>query len=320
MRNLFILFLLHVFFAHIAFPESESLASGTFNYSKNPKVETYPYLISKLKYQGFELGFCKERKTPVWVSYNLGPNPNLYSFSRPSFRIDPNYPELSTKAYYKTGFDRGHMAPNYALMTRFGRQGQLDSFHMTNMVPMNPSLNRGLWANFESKVAREFANQFEQVWVFTGPIFDKNETKLPSGVEIPDSFYKIVLDELESIPRVIAIEVKNEKPYSSDLEHFLVSVDSIENKTGIDFFSDLDDRLENKIESNASNFIWGKKPLNQEMNLTVGNLSEGKKLNFWISSTGKTHNKSCRYYGATKIGKFSITPSLDDCKICGGSK
>ena len=39
---------------------------------------------------------------------------------------------------------------------------------------------------------------------------------------------------------------------------------------------------------------------------------------YWISSTGKTHNKNCRYYRACK-GHASDTPSGVNCKICGGA-
>ena len=40
---------------------------------------------------------------------------------------------------------------------------------------------------------------------------------------------------------------------------------------------------------------------------------------YWISSTGKTHNKNCLYYRAFK-GRASDTPSGVNCKICGGAK
>lgn len=39
---------------------------------------------------------------------------------------------------------------------------------------------------------------------------------------------------------------------------------------------------------------------------------------YWISSTGKTHNSSCRYYNNCK-GYWSDTGSGDNCKICGGA-
>ena len=39
---------------------------------------------------------------------------------------------------------------------------------------------------------------------------------------------------------------------------------------------------------------------------------------FWITSSGKTHNSSCRYYGTTKSGRYTDNPSKDKCKVCGG--
>ena len=39
---------------------------------------------------------------------------------------------------------------------------------------------------------------------------------------------------------------------------------------------------------------------------------------FWITSSGKTHNSNCRYYGTTKSGRYSDEPSGDRCKVCWG--
>ncbi|MCH5285592.1 MAG: hypothetical protein J1E42_08330 [Akkermansiaceae bacterium] len=41
---------------------------------------------------------------------------------------------------------------------------------------------------------------------------------------------------------------------------------------------------------------------------------------YWINSqSGKTHNRSCRYYAHCK-GRPSQTPSGNNCKICGGAR
>ena len=45
--------------------------------------------------------------------------------------------------------------------------------------------------------------------------------------------------------------------------------------------------------------------------------TDGEK-EFWITSSGKTHNSSCRYYRTTKSGRYSDKPSGDSCKVCGG--
>jgi hypothetical protein len=44
----------------------------------------------------------------------------------------------------------------------------------------------------------------------------------------------------------------------------------------------------------------------------------GGEKEFWITSSGKTHNSSCSHYGTTKSGRYSDEPSGDSCKVCGG--
>ena len=41
---------------------------------------------------------------------------------------------------------------------------------------------------------------------------------------------------------------------------------------------------------------------------------------FWITSTGKTHNSRCRYFGTTKTGKWSNKGTGNNCKTCGGAR
>ena len=40
-------------------------------------------------------------------------------------------------------------------------------------------------------------------------------------------------------------------------------------------------------------------------------------VGYWISSTGKTHNHECRYYGKGN-GEYKAVSSDINCKICGG--
>lgn len=39
---------------------------------------------------------------------------------------------------------------------------------------------------------------------------------------------------------------------------------------------------------------------------------------YWVSGSGKVHNKSCRYYGSSNAGTYTDNPSGTDCKVCGG--
>ena len=63
---------------------------------------------------------------------------------------------------------------------------------------------------------------------------------------MPNRFYKIIFNPNNQ--EVISFIMPNSK-INKDLDYYIVTVDAIEEITGIDFLSDLDDEIENKIES-----------------------------------------------------------------------
>jgi len=76
-----------------------------------PTDENYPHLITTLDNEGFAVGYCETRKAPAWVSYRLFPNPERYSFERPSrFRTDHRTKSrIGHDHFTHSGFDRGHL-------------------------------------------------------------------------------------------------------------------------------------------------------------------------------------------------------------------
>lgn len=213
--------------------------------------------VTELENIGYTVGYSDAMKNPLWVAYRLFDVPKLESGPRPGFKRD-----LRTQAkvlatdYTHSGFDRGHMAPNYGIATRYGRIAQKETFLMSNVIPQVPSINRYLWKNLEHRVAEQYGRYFSEVWVVTGPVFEKPIQKLDSGVPIPSHYYKIIADEREGTLRVIAFLIdKNMKPYSR-LKTQLVSVDHIEQLTGLDFFPDLGEEDQETLESEAASRLW----------------------------------------------------------------
>lgn len=87
---------------------------------------------------GFIVGYSDLRGNPLWVSYQIHPIPeNTPSYKRPPrFRSDwRNLNLITHDTYTHSGYDRGHMAPNYAISHLYGQKGQLDTFLMTNITP-----------------------------------------------------------------------------------------------------------------------------------------------------------------------------------------
>ena len=131
-----------------------------------------------------------------------------------------------------------------------------ESFLLSNMAPqVGPSFNRGIWATLEAKV-REWAIERGELYVVTGPIYTTTSLKHvgTNNVAVPTHFYKVVFDPVRV--EAIAFILPNEKNPSSKLPTFITSVDEVENKTGLDFLSTLQDDVENLVEANTAPAMW----------------------------------------------------------------
>jgi endonuclease G len=224
------------------------------------KVDTW---FRVLRNHGFILGYSDVRGNPLWVEYALtATDESESSLKRPS-RFQPDWRSINRvthDSYDKSGYDRGHMAPNYAISHLYGKQGQADSFLMTNITPQKPKLNQRVWQRLEEVEIKHFARIFGKVWVITGPVFNGSIERLASDwkVEIPDAFYKIYVTEASSDKAAIALgflipQTVNGK---ESLAQFVIPIDEIEAQTGLDFLTELDDSIENKLEASVDPQPW----------------------------------------------------------------
>ena len=240
-------------------PSSDDTSSHI--YAGMPIPAGYPNPITRLERTGYVLGYDEIRKNPAWVAYKVPAGDAGKAPKRPHKFVTDNetHAQVTHKDYTHSGYDRGHMAPNYAIATRYGREGQIQTFFMSNIVPQTPKLNRGPWRILEMKVAGRdgLANRLADVWVVTGPIYDADVEMMPKGgVEIPDAFFKIVVDELNGTPRFLAFIMPQEIERKAKPADYLTSVDEVERQTGLDFFAALEDNLEDEIEAETAQGIW----------------------------------------------------------------
>jgi len=222
-------------------------------------VPTVPEMqVEVLPSKGYLVGYSEQRKDPLWAAYHLFPVQNPETHPRPSrFSVDSRTTaQVSHDDYTGTGYDRGHMAPNHAIDTRYGREAQLETFLLSNICPQKPNLNRRVWEKLEEKATDDYANRLPNVWVTSGPIFDANVERLPCGVEIPDAFYSIVVAEPQGSPRALAFIVPQTVSGAEPLPQFLRSIDEIERKTGLNFLAGLQDNVERALEKEPAPAMW----------------------------------------------------------------
>lgn len=243
----------------------EQTARDALIYKGMPeRVETgWQHWYRVLRNDGFILGYSDYRLNPVWVSYelkSLTKQQKRQGYSRPT-RFNKDWRSIwpvTHSDYTKTGFDRGHLAPNYAISRLYGRNAQLDTFLMTNITPQRPNLNRKVWQRLEEAAVDHFTHQFSRIQVITGPIFSANAGRLESLVQIPDGFYKIFvgINEQDQAKSMLAFVIPQSVKGSEPLTKFVVSVDKVEQLAGYDFFSEMNDSLENKLEGTIDDRPW----------------------------------------------------------------
>ena len=209
--------------------------------------------------QGYVVGYSDALANPVWAAYRVR---DLARLPTPAARPDRFEVDRRTAArvapddYANSGYDRGHMAPNYAIATRYGTAAQRETFLMSNITPQLHSLNAGLWKELEQKIATSYPARYEEVWVITGPVFGVTPKNLRGGVAVPEAFFLIVIDENEGKLRTLAFIVPQEAPTSADPERYLTSIDEIQRRTGLDFLNELDDVAEKQVEAQRASRVW----------------------------------------------------------------
>jgi len=223
-----------------------------------PQDISYPGDLKILMRKGYVVGYDETRNDPAWVSYSISGH-SYEPVKRPSkFATDKNTSSRVTHGDYTgTGYDRGHMAPNYGIGVSYGGDAQMQTFLMSNIIPQTPSLNRGPWKELEQLIANDYYNKFGQIWVVTGPVFGEHPKQMASGVVIPDACYKIVMEQTDDGQlRSMAFLMPQNVDSRADPVDYLTTIDSIEEITGLDFLSDLPDPVENDLEDDKAKSLW----------------------------------------------------------------
>lgn len=198
-------------------------------------------------YSAYEVMYNTEYKIPKWVKYELLKSETDGRYSRKGLKFIPdptvNLPQAEDYDYKGSGWSRGHMAP--AADFKWSSRAMIETFYFTNCCPQNQALNSGQWHTLEKKV-REWANRYGTLTVYTGPIVLDNVygTIGYNKVVIPDAFFKAILAGEQTIAFVMYNHNNNES-----LQKCAMSVDDLEILTGINFFEELDDTLENRVEA-----------------------------------------------------------------------
>ncbi len=226
-----------------------------------PRLDSADQLI---QHKAMSLVYSEKHEQPKWVSHIITTDIRDRTEGRSNdFRVDSSVSTGTatesdyflktlktdgTYAYDGFGYDRGHLAPSADF--RWSAQALSESYYYSNMSPMLADFNRDSWAKLEDLFRSYiYRNPETQLYIVTGPVLSDDLPKIPraqNNVTIPKHFFKVALDFTNN--RAIAFilpNAKNENP----LESYAVSIAEVEVITGIDFFHQLSDDVEAKLEA-----------------------------------------------------------------------
>ncbi|THV61693.1 DNA/RNA non-specific endonuclease [Flagellimonas alvinocaridis] len=188
-------------------------------------------------HQNFVLSYSEPHEQAEWVAYELKKEHLTYDDrERPYFIEDPKVQTKSAdwRNYRGSGYDRGHLCP--AGDRRFSEYAYNETFYTSNISPQDRDFNAGVWNRLEQQV-RQWCKKYGDLFVVTGGVLENDLDEIgEEDVDVPRAFYKIVLNtEKNSMRPVLAFLIPNVESNAS-LDTFLVPVEVLEEKTGIDFF------------------------------------------------------------------------------------
>lgn len=253
---------------------SEDFATGivelpALRNGANDMFVTHSNSFNGKKVTTFSMEYDKSKKHARWVAFRFDNQTMQQNVNRKT-GDDPFEPDpLVTQEYQRVrsdfgakGYDRGHICASADRL--YSREANDDTFFYTNMTPQRNGFNSGLWLKLEAKVqawGRSCTAQ-DTLYVVKGGTIDKEEQVLSyidnnHSKPVPKYYFVALLFKKSNSFKAIAFWLEHTTaPKSQNLADYAISIDELEEKTEIDFFPNLNDKLENVVEASYSVKAW----------------------------------------------------------------
>lgn len=253
------------------------------------------YVAYEVNYQGkwmlnFALEYVAAKKHAAWVAFSFDAITSQDNVNRSNMweQDDPhidNSVEVTESMHKSDGYDKGHLVASEDRV--YCKEANEQTFYYANISPQIGSFNQKYWAALEEQVRKwgrsTLQEAYDKVYVAKGGTLNKlltdftgtqkandglypttdAEGKTVKGLSVPAYYYMAVLAEKDGKYSAIAFYVPHsellpQKPTAGDFQVYAVTIDKLEQETGIDFFCNLPDVIEREVEStyNVADWAW----------------------------------------------------------------
>ena len=237
----------------------EEAPSGSVTFAGLParKSSPAPNDIQVLNRGEFIIGWSPSLRHPAWVAYHVKAEAKFEDGKRPSFLIDRTVPSAPRPdEYTHSGFDRGHMAPNHAIVSRYGDSERRKTFQMSNICPQYDSLNRAVWRDVEHRIADLWTERYGEIWVVVGTIPSACSMRIGNGIDVPESLFQVIIAQEGMDVRALAVLFPNKCPWDAWAARYIITIDELEELTGFDFNPDMPSFIQDPLEAELPSRLW----------------------------------------------------------------
>ncbi len=186
-----------------------------------------------------------------------------------SFKEDPEVPSATRSTlsdYSGSGFSRGHLCPSAD--RRASNAQQALTYYLSNMQPQYQTHNGAQWATLEANV-RTWAAQFDTLYVVKAGTIENvtingstksgiKSVKCNNRLIVPEYFYMALMGYKKSTNTYTAVGIwtYHYNDSGDKQDEVYMSIDELETRTGIDFFCNLPDEVEETVEASYDSSKW----------------------------------------------------------------
>lgn len=173
------------------------------------------------------------------------------------FQPTPDMPEsyvMTKDEVNRNGFVRGHIVASYDRV--YSKDANEQTFYYSNISPMYYDFNIGAWSDCEGLVQGWGRNSgfCDTLYVVKGGTIREGEYRtVGSCPTVPNHYYMALLCLKNNTYKAIGLLFEHEDGYSQTQ---VCSIDYLEGFTGIDFFCNIPDKVEETVERQCVPSLW----------------------------------------------------------------
>jgi len=222
-------------------------------------------------YPTYSLEYSYKYKHSYWIAYRFDNTTGGNVGRNEAYKPDPELPSqyaAKHNDYTNSGYTRGHLCASSD--RQYSKEANQQTFYMSNISPQSGNgfnQSGSAWNTGEDKVQAwgyNISRSTDTLYVVKGGTIGEGMIKgyIKNEIAIPKYFFMAVLfrsgDNYKAIGFYMPHENLKDDPDKKDPKKYLMSIDALEQETGINFFHNLPDNIENTIEAtyNVNDWQW----------------------------------------------------------------